>query len=158
MKLVQRMVQEIDKGNDPIASAEIYDLLSLFKLLFRDLPNPTVPVEALPHLKNAYEDHQFLEFVVQHLPSAHLSLLGYLNRFLQRLAKAESKTKTEPKNLAIVFAPNNVQPTVDLKEPQQIKENSGIAVGFLQFLIENWDVAQYYPLKLLLYGFLNWHF
>ncbi|KAH0785046.1 RhoGAP domain containing protein [Histomonas meleagridis] len=148
MKLVQQMVQEIDKGNDPIPNSEIYDLLSLFKLWFRDLPNPTVPVESLPYLKNAYEDRNYLDFVVQYLPVAHLNLLGYLIGFLQKLSKAEETTKMGSKNLAIVFAPNIVQPQVDLKEPQQIKEYSDIAVGFLQFLIENWDCSQYYPLKL----------
>ncbi|KAH0793140.1 RhoGAP domain containing protein [Histomonas meleagridis] len=148
MKLVQQMVQDIDKGNDPIPNSEIFDLLSLFKLWFRDLSNPTVPVEALPYLKNAHEDGNYLDFVVQHLPPAHLNLLGYLIGFLQRLAKAEEETKMGPKNLAIVFSPNIVQPQVDFNEPAQVKEYSDIAIGFLQFLIENWDVSQYYPLKL----------
>lgn len=147
MKLVQEMIVRIGKGEDPLQEAKLHDVLSLFKQWFRDLPNPTCPVESLPYLKTAHETQTYLDFVSNHIPPAHLNLLGYLIGFLQRLVKSAEITKMNSKNMAIVFAPNIVQPSVDINEPTQIKEYSEISISFLKFLIDNWDVSNFYPLK-----------
>jgi len=147
MRVVGEMKQDIEQGNDPIPNAQIHDLLSLFKSFFRDLPNPLVPVNVLPYLKNASEDHCYIKFVQEHLPPAHLTLLGYLVGFLARLAKSAKYTRMTANNIAIVFAPNIVQPEFDYNEPTQVKQFQNISIDFVQFLIENWDVQKYYPLS-----------
>ncbi|KAH0792449.1 RhoGAP domain containing protein [Histomonas meleagridis] len=148
IKNVEQMAEDYGKGICNFENAKLFDMLSLFKMWFRIIPDPTCPVDSLPYLKTAHENKDYIGFVTKHLPPAHLNLLGYLIGFLQKLVQFEAVTKMGPKNMAIVFAPNIVQPSTDFSEPGQIKEYSDISITFVTYLIENWDTKQFYPLVL----------
>ncbi|KAH0790796.1 RhoGAP domain containing protein [Histomonas meleagridis] len=146
IKLVQQMASDYSKGTIDFQNAKLFDVLSLFKMWFRDIPNPIVPAETLPCLKTAFETNDYINFVVKNLPTAHLKLFGFLVGFLQKLIKFENVTKMGSKNMAIVFAPNIVQTAADFTEPGQIKQYSDISIAFMTFMLDNWDTKEYYPL------------
>lgn len=146
MRIVNEMVHEFNKGNNPLENAGVHDLASLLKLWFRDLPDPTIPVSMLGSLSDTYEKKNYFDFIAT-LPPAHYNVLKYLIGFLQEMSKFEAQTKMNAKNYAIVFAPNIVQPK-DITEPFQVSRYSDIAIEFMLTLIEKWDTSDIYPLNI----------
>lgn len=146
MRIVNEMVNELNRGKDPLDKANVHDLASLLKLWFRDLSDPTIPVSMLGALSDTYEKKTYFEFIAT-LPPAHYNVLKYLIGFLQELSTHQEQTKMNSKNYAIVFAPNIVQPK-DITEPFQVSRYSDIAIDFMLTLIEKWDTSDIYPLNL----------
>jgi hypothetical protein len=144
MKTVDQLALSANQGRNPFSRANIHDLASLLKKWFRDLPDPTVPIDAVLGLRGAYEDKGYIEFI-QWLPKAHTHTLMFLIGFLHRLSAAEPVTKMGPKNLAICFGPNIVK-TRDNSDPDTIKLLAEIAIEFLTTLIEKWDCSEIYPM------------
>jgi hypothetical protein len=144
MKTVAMMAEAANQGREMIAQAPIHDIGSLFKMWFRDLPDPVVNIDSVDELRNVWETKEYVKFA-ESLPPAHKLTLMYLVGFLQRLARAEAVTLMSQKNLAIVFAPNIVQ--VQTTNPATMKLFSDIGQEFLITLIATWDTSYIYPLN-----------
>jgi hypothetical protein len=144
MKNVAMMAEAANQGREMIAQAPIHDIGSLFKMWFRELPDPVVNMENVDELRNVWETKEYVQFA-DSLPPAHKLTLMYLVGFLQRLARAESVTLMSQKNLAIVFAPNIVQSSTT--NPATMKLFSDIGQEFLITLIATWDTSYIYPLN-----------
>lgn len=143
LKKVKQMEQTINEGGDPVRSADLNDVASLFKSWFASLPESLVTDSHLGALQTAFETHTHLDFV-KTLPHAHIYSLKYLIGFLKRLVPAEPITKMTPKNFAIVFAPNIVY-SGSITDPAMLTKQGEVAQDLIITLIADWDVTDVYP-------------
>ena len=151
LAVVQNIIQNINKGKaNPFESAIIHDLISLFKQWFRDTLIPICPYSSLPYFKKAslsLRMEEYIQYINNYLPEAHIKLLGYLIGFLKEICKYQEKTKMNSSNLAVVFAPNIIRVPDDADE-EEIQIYSKYSIQFVNFLINDWNTSEYYPLDL----------
>ena len=147
LKKVDEMANLINDGKECILNSPLNDIASLFKKLFRELPDPVVPVNRVMDILNLFEDDNkdYITFA-ETLPKPHKMVLKYLVGFLQHLCKFSEITKMDAKNFSIVFGPNILQAN-DITEHNQAKKFAIISNEFLKILIEKWDTSDIYPLK-----------
>ncbi|KAH0791726.1 RhoGAP domain containing protein [Histomonas meleagridis] len=142
-KEVDQMICRANEGVESFLNDKVDDIASLLKSWVRDLAEPLIPYTLVSKLMKL-KDKEYISFV-KTLPKLHVVTLGYLVGFLQQMAKNEKVTKMDKKNLAIVFGPNIVQSKEILIYGKQIAD---LGINFIAYLIDKWDVSQYYPLDL----------
>ena len=146
LRNVETMAEDLNNNHDSISSAPINDIASLLKKFIRDLADPIVPIAKLDELRDVYESDEkdYLGFILT-LPKIHYNTLVYLIGFLQQMAKAQEVTRMTENNLAIVFAPNIVQPN-GITEQNQVQRYSTMAIQFTETLISTLDTTAFYPM------------
>ena len=101
------------ENDEPIPSdAHVHDVAGLFKLFFRELPDPLITgklADALMkccQLSNAQERWYAMRLLCLTLPSLHLYTLQYMLQFLNKVAANAESNKMDASNLALVMMPN----------------------------------------------------
>lgn len=148
MTEVRKMIETFNTGVDAIQSdTSVNDICSTFKAWFREMPIPIVQPDKFAEITTVGENekHKYIEYA-ESLLKAHKNVLKFLIGFLQNLVIYKEATRMDAKNLSIVFGPNIVQYDEESTE-SDIKITSDAANGFLQYLIENWDTSDIYPLQ-----------
>ena len=116
----------------------IFDVTSLVKLFFRELPESLLTFTLYSHfiqaikLDTSRSKSAILNLCVQ-LPDINLHVLIYLMHFLKQISAHESDNKMTSFNLAVCFAPNIIYTRFNKINELFINEERMI----LQFLIEN---------------------
>ena len=113
-------------GKEPdinLAQCQVHDLCGVFKLFFRELPEPLFPFSTYePVVKLATKftvdnnlDNFFGELnrILSTLPKENLSLLLFLFKYLAALEAHVQQNKMTRANLSIVFAPNLLRPVTE---------------------------------------------
>jgi hypothetical protein len=144
---VKAMQEAINAGGNPIPTADINDLASLFKSWFEALPEPIIDADMLPGLKNAFETKMYVVFVAD-LPHAHGDVLRYLIGFFKKLVEYEAVTNMNATNLAICIAPNLVDPS-SVQDASQIRQFTDMITEFVVQLLATWDTRGIYPLPMI---------
>ncbi|XP_077504253.1 LOW QUALITY PROTEIN: protein FAM13A [Amblyomma americanum] len=130
-RLVEKLRWSFDQSGDAPLEAEgdVAAAAALLKLLFRELPEPLVPMELHQAFLNAIqatvhdkeECTRRLKYLVEQLPPSNFAVLKYLCHFLSRVALLEEHTRMTPSALGIVFGPNIFRFSEDL---QGLKEQA----------------------------------
>ncbi|XP_022097299.1 uncharacterized protein LOC110982869 [Acanthaster planci] len=111
----QKDLQLMIENNSPIPrDANVHDVAGLFKLFFRELPEPLISgklAEALLKSRQLH-DPQVSRYTTQllclTLPPLHCHTLCYALQFLQRVAADAASNRMDAANLALVMTPNLV--------------------------------------------------
>eukprot|EP00007_Cunea_sp_BSH-02190019_P000218 CAMPEP_0174249690 /NCGR_PEP_ID=MMETSP0417-20130205/43486_1 /TAXON_ID=242541 /ORGANISM="Mayorella sp, Strain BSH-02190019" /LENGTH=524 /DNA_ID=CAMNT_0015329559 /DNA_START=207 /DNA_END=1781 /DNA_ORIENTATION=- len=109
---IRQLRQRIDAGEEFDASTvdHLHTLGSLFKLYFRELPEPLVPHELYQTFVDAHDKStETLAELIAALPAENRALLAYLMSFLDEVQASEGNLMNV-QNLAIVFGPTILQP------------------------------------------------
>ena len=118
MKALKHEIEELEtfviENRDEAASEEetTLDAASLLKFWLRELPEPLIPARFHQPLlecckiPNEHEKIRGILTVCLMLPGINIATLTCLMKFLAEVAKKSHLNKMEPRNLAIIFAPN----------------------------------------------------
>ncbi|CAH1792957.1 unnamed protein product [Owenia fusiformis] len=108
----KELKEKLDRGELLPPGAHVFDVSSLVKQFYRDLPDPLLT----KHLHDTFvkvfqivdqENRQDLLLkLCLLLPSDHLSTLRYTMQFLAKVARSSTQNKMDVANLAVVLAPN----------------------------------------------------
>ncbi|XP_038046616.1 uncharacterized protein LOC119720832 [Patiria miniata] len=109
----QKDLQHIIENEGPIPTdAHVHDVAGLFKLFFRELPEPLLSgklAEALlkcQQLLTAQEVHYTTQLLCLTLPATYYHTLRYAMQFLKQVAGSVSSNRMDASNLALVMTPN----------------------------------------------------
>ena len=133
-KNVKELKQAYDSERGPDLNIEAYsphDVGGLFKLFFRELPNPLFLFASFPHLlafygeleANGGDNSEYLSTfldklakLIASLPESNQKLLRYLFNFFTEIVAQSAVNMMNSRNVAVVFAPNLIRPLVDTME------------------------------------------
>eukprot|EP00033_Pygsuia_biforma_P002466 GCRY01002734.1.p1 GENE.GCRY01002734.1~~GCRY01002734.1.p1 ORF type:complete len:211 (-),score=48.20 GCRY01002734.1:64-696(-) len=119
---VKEMREEIDKhGSVNFSEYECteHDVASLFKLFFREMPDPLFTSALYDNLLDAHdlspESERLLALrqLMHDIPEANFLLLSFLAQFLNRVSEHSSANLMTKNNLAIVFGPDIINRGAD---------------------------------------------
>ena len=129
----------------------VHDVGGVFKLFFREFPDPLFPYSFFDHLlsiigeyesksENSTKGKEYkilidnLCKVISGLPKENQVLLKRLLEFLQKVSLNSKENKMTPQNLAVVFAPNIIRPKEDTMQTALLSPQIS---KLLSILIEN---------------------
>lgn len=115
---------------DPLVVADI------LKIWLRQMPEPLIAYELYNVCVNAGRgnDVEAVRSALSQLPTAHLSTLRYLARFIRDLAAHRNVTQMDVHNLCLVVAPNVLRnPSND---PMLFATNAESEKRFLQLVVD----------------------
>ena len=104
--------QRIEAGGDLIPTAHPFDVTSLVKQFFRELPDPLLTFRLHDTFLRCFSveseqvRHMSLLLTCHLLPAAHMSTLRFTMHFLQCVAAHADSNKMDLQNLAVCMAPN----------------------------------------------------
>jgi len=143
---VQDLSLSFEKRKDNIKLSDSHDVAGLLKLYFKMLPSPLVPYSHYDHFLEVEEtktkSEEEVRRKVEHygvlcssIPTDNRVMLQYLLQFLSEVADHAEVNKMDSGNLAIVFAPNLLQP----KESNPLAQMTGLSksIACIKTLIEN---------------------
>jgi hypothetical protein len=135
LKLKMDKQETIAPSNDPHVPA------SALKLWFRELTEPLIPEELYDACIQASTDAGASIAVVDQLPEANRTLVLFITRFLQAIARPENQphTKMTHDNLSMVWAPNYLRCPSD--DPMVIFNNTKKEMCFVRNLVLNLDTS-----------------
>eukprot|EP01119_Soliformovum_irregulare_P019846 TRINITY_DN6365_c0_g1_i1.p1 TRINITY_DN6365_c0_g1~~TRINITY_DN6365_c0_g1_i1.p1 ORF type:complete len:566 (+),score=193.35 TRINITY_DN6365_c0_g1_i1:135-1700(+) len=117
------------------------DFASLFKLYFRELPDPLVPFDCFDHFlgitRFSSEEQRVaaLKSEFNELPPVNQTVLTKLLRFLADIASQSSQNKMTASNLSTCFAPNLLRPQTETME--SILKNAPLVIVVMTLMINN---------------------
>ncbi|XP_072122643.1 rho GTPase-activating protein 25-like isoform X1 [Mobula birostris] len=145
--LVKELRDAFDAGERPTFNrdTDVHTVASLFKLYFRELPEPVIPW-------SQYEDFlacsqkmdgenklgkQELTKLISLLPQANYNLLGYICRFLHEVQLHSAVNKMSVDNLATVIGVNLFRPRIE--DPVAIMRGAPQIQKLMTVMISNHD-------------------
>ena len=90
---------------------DVHTVATLFKQWLRELPDPLLTWDSYSDFVMAIQqpedvrDHLLRE-IIEHLPRENRFVCQHMFKCLHSICENEAKTKMNPNNLAVVFAPN----------------------------------------------------
>ena len=109
---LKELKKQVEEGFYNFSQFAIFDLTSLVKLFFRELPESLLTFSLYPNFIQAVKldttkskVEPLLNLCLQ-LPDVNLHVLIYLMNFLKQITLKESTNKMNSFNLAVCFAPN----------------------------------------------------
>ncbi|XP_021097109.1 rho GTPase-activating protein 9 isoform X2 [Heterocephalus glaber] len=114
------------EGRLDLDSAEwddIHVVTGALKLFLRELPQPVVPPQLLPHFRAALalskseERLSQIQGLVESMPKPNCDTLRYLLEHLCRVIEHSDKNRMTPHNLGIVFGPTLFRPEQETSDP-----------------------------------------
>ena len=122
LSTIQKIRLQVDQGNLNCLDAvdDVHVLTGALKLFFRELKEPLIPwliVDKLLLAANSQSRKQKvkqMKALVQSMPQAHRSTLGYLLRHLVKVTEFKDRNRMQFSNLAIVFGPTLMWPPTNL--------------------------------------------
>ncbi|XP_027881396.1 rho GTPase-activating protein 24 isoform X2 [Xiphophorus couchianus] len=146
--LVKELQDAFDCGEKPSfdCNTDVHTVASLLKLYLRELPEPVIPFqkyeEFLAKAKLLGKDDEMgmkeLKRLVESLPPVNYNLLKYICRFLDEVQSYSGVNKMSVQNLATVFGPNILRPTIE--DPVTIMEGTVLVQQLMAVLIGHHDV------------------
>lgn len=139
---IQRLRKEFDRGETVTLgpTTDPHAVGGLFKLYFRELPEPLFPFESYPKLLDAHRNPDTLValgILLKELPAANKAVLHELLGLLSFIEKNATVNKMNSSNLSIVFAPNLIRsPTENL---QQTMLDTPLINSVMRTMIESTD-------------------
>lgn len=123
-----------------LRDCNVHDVASLLKQYLRELPQPLVPSSLSPALDSCLalgekERERCLLLVCLLLPSAHLQCLRVLMALLSRVACHGAHSLMSAESLAVVMAPNLLQPCREVLSAMDTSIRAHTVVA--KMLIEN---------------------
>ena len=137
---IQSLKSEVGKGNlDALSKvSDIHTLTGVFKLFFRELPEPVISGNIANELLNALSsDDEGLKIfqisnILMQMNLTHQETLIFLIQHLKKVIKNDEKISNS-KNLAIIFAPNlMMKPPEDLQLTMHLRKQQRILQSLLQ--------------------------
>ena len=122
LSTIQKIRLQVDQGNVNCLETvdDVHVLTGALKLFFRELKEPLIPwgiVDKLLLAANSQSRKQKIKqmnALVQSMPSAHRSTLGFLLRHLVKVTEYKDRNRMQFSNLAIVFGPTLMWPPTHL--------------------------------------------
>jgi len=149
IKFLKESFDRAGIGNDPdvnLAHTYVHDLTGVFKLFFRELPEPLLTFalyEPIVKLATRYStdnnDQAFLAALNELLatiPKENRALLMYVLRYLAKFEAYVHLNKMNRANMSIVFAPNLCRP---VKETIEYSLQLGKVHVAVEFMLNNVD-------------------
>ncbi|KAM0756568.1 hypothetical protein T439DRAFT_309052 [Meredithblackwellia eburnea MCA 4105] len=143
-RVIQDTKAKIDAGQDVsshLSSFDIHNITGLIKMFLRELPEPLIPFDFYAPFLEANAIQEFddrlyaIRDLVWSLPSPNFHLLRRLTEHLDRITDHEDVNSMHSANLAIVFAPNLLQPPPGPSSFALSMTNLGKAVGLVKQVI-----------------------
>ena len=121
---IEKLKDQLNQGGNVFFSEDmdVHSVAALFKLWLREMPEPLFTWEAYEKfmatvvIEDKEEQLKTLKEVMRTLPSINLNTTQHMFKCLRAICDNEEKTKMNPGNLAVVFAPNilkNPDPNAD---------------------------------------------
>ncbi|CAF0912481.1 unnamed protein product, partial [Brachionus calyciflorus] len=136
---LKELKKQSEEGVYNFSQFAIFDLTSLVKLFFRELPESLLTFSLYSNFIKAVKlesTNSKLESILNlclQLPDINLHVLIYLMHFLKKITINESLNKMNSFNLAVCFAPNIIYTRINKSNELYINEERII----VQLLIEN---------------------
>lgn len=145
--LVKELRDAFDAGERPSFNrdTDVHTVASLFKLYFRELPEPVVPWSQYEDFlacsqmmcSNNKLGHQELMKQISLLPQANHNLLSYICRFLHEVQLHSAINKMSVDNLATVIGVNLFRPKIE--DPVAIMRGAPQIQKLMTVMISNHD-------------------
>lgn len=139
---IKELRKQIEDGNFNFHNFAPFDITSIIKLFFRELPDSLLTFHLYTHFIQAIkiDDPVKLRFTMLNLclqlSDANLHTLIYIMQFLKQISQHEADNKMNSYNLAVCFTPNIIY-TKQQHKPNAnelyVKEEHSV----VQFLIDN---------------------
>lgn len=136
---LKELKKQVEEGIYNFSQFAIFDLTSLIKLFFRELPESLLTfslysnfIQAVKLETTKSKLESILNLCLQ-LPDINLHVLIYLMHFLKQITQQESLNKMNSFNLAVCFAPNIIYTRINKVNDLYINEERIV----VQLLIEN---------------------
>jgi len=136
---LKELKKQVEEGVYNFSQFAIFDLTSLIKLFFRELPESLLTfalysnfIQAVKLETTKSKLESILNLCLQ-LPDINLHVLIYLMHFLKQITQQESHNKMNSFNLAVCFAPNIIYTRLNKVNDLYINEERIV----VQLLIEN---------------------
>ncbi|RNA01964.1 rho GTPase-activating 11A isoform X1 [Brachionus plicatilis] len=139
MNLRVKLKKQSEEGLYNFSNFAVFDLTSLVKLFFRELPESLLTFSLYANFIKAVKlesSNSKLESILSlclQLPDINLHVLIYLMNFLKKITLQESVNKMNSFNLAVCFAPNIIYTRINKSNELYINEERIV----VQLLIEN---------------------
>jgi uncharacterized FlaG/YvyC family protein len=139
---IKELRRQIEDGNINFQNFTPFDITSLIKLFFRELPDSLLTFHLYSHFIQAIkiDDPVKLRFTMLNLclqlSDANLHTLIYIMQFLRQISQHEADNRMNSYNLAVCFTPNIIYTRQQHKPNAHelyVKEEHSV----VQFLIEN---------------------
>jgi hypothetical protein len=136
---LKELKKQVEEGMFNFSQFAIFDLTSLIKLFFREMPESLLTfslytnfIQAVKLDTTKSKLDSILNLCLQ-LPDLNLHVLIYLMSFLKKITQHESLNKMNSFNLAVCFAPNIIYTRINKVNDLYINEERIV----VQLLIEN---------------------
>lgn len=138
-------LSRMDKHFDYYLDLEIFDLCSLLKRYFEQLPIRLFPESIISDFMTLTDEPspENDDKILSKMATAHKIVLLYLAGFLKDIASAQESTRMGAPNLAMVFAPNLFQ---DWSNSERTILVNRRLCSFLERIMER-DVSRVYPVS-----------
>jgi hypothetical protein len=136
---LKELKKQVEEGIYNFSQFAVFDLTSLIKLFFREMPESLLTFSLYSNFIQAVKldtTKSKLESILNlclQLPDLNLHLLIYLMHFLKQVTLQESLNKMNSFNLAVCFAPNIIYTRINKVNDLYINEERIV----VQLLIEN---------------------
>jgi len=137
-------LEQNERGKIKFKDYDVHVAANILKLYFRELPEPLLTYEyygmfiAASGIPESEARGIMIKKVLEYLPQSNQKILKHLSQFLSVVSKNRAATKMNSENLAIVFAPNLLQPNTP-QTAQDMMIDTKHANNLMTTLIEESD-------------------
>ncbi|XP_069805561.1 rho GTPase-activating protein 11A isoform X2 [Dendropsophus ebraccatus] len=139
----KHLKSKLEKGEDGLSEAPPYDVASILKQFFRELPDPILPADLQDALSKAQnlgsvEERTSATMLISCLMSDQtVSILRYFFNFLHAVSRRYQENRMDSNNLAVIFAPNLLHSDDSEKISPSTEKKLRIQAAIVKTLIDH---------------------